>query len=93
MYVHVLEELARLEDRAVWSIRDRVRDIETEQEPEGKPQPKYRRLHDIARHAIHVTETLDVSLQTIERILRHHGKYHISPNHRSPSTRKQTSSI
>jgi Mg2+ and Co2+ transporter CorA len=29
-------------------------------------------LHDIARHAIHVTETLDVSIQTLEYILAHH---------------------
>lgn len=32
-------------------------------------------LHNIARHATHVTETLDVSIQTLEQILAHHNDY------------------
>ncbi|KAJ6026555.1 uncharacterized protein N7446_004844 [Penicillium canescens] len=33
------------------------------------------RLHEIARHAIHVSESLDVSIQNIESILKHYNLY------------------
>ncbi|KAI0096404.1 hypothetical protein GGR51DRAFT_31027 [Nemania sp. FL0031] len=71
-YPHMLNELARLQESAVWGIRDQVRAVEKEPLPEGRPQPNYRHLHDIARHAIHVSETLDVAAQTIERMLSRH---------------------
>lgn len=60
-------------DTTVWAVRDRVRDIETLQIPsDQKPSPNYRCLHDLARHAIHVSETLEVSLETVGSIIRHH---------------------
>ncbi|KAI1121220.1 hypothetical protein F5Y10DRAFT_256733 [Nemania abortiva] len=71
-YPHLLNELARLQERAVWAVRDKVRAVEKKPPPEGRPKPDYRHLHDVARHAIHVSETLDVAAQTIERILRRH---------------------
>jgi Mg2+ and Co2+ transporter CorA len=76
VYLYILESVSDLEDRSVWSIRNLIRPIETGNETVGqedqKTKPNYRRLHDIARHSIHVTETLDVALQTIERILESH---------------------
>ncbi|KAI5923696.1 hypothetical protein F4810DRAFT_701134 [Camillea tinctor] len=71
-YMMVADELVRLQDLAVWAIRDHVRDIEKEKRPEKKPVPDYRRLHDIARHAIHSVESLDVSTLTLDGILAHH---------------------
>lgn len=71
-YPHLVSEVARLQELAVWAIRDRVRAVEKKPAINGRPQPDYRHLHDIARHAIHVTETLDVSVQTIQRILARH---------------------
>ncbi|KAI0471747.1 hypothetical protein GGR56DRAFT_677624 [Xylariaceae sp. FL0804] len=50
-----------LEELSVWSIRDHVRAIEKAVLPPGKPTPDYRHLHDVARHATHVFETLDVA--------------------------------
>lgn len=32
-------------------------------------------IHEVARHATHVTESLDISIQTMERILAHHHDY------------------
>lgn len=75
IYTHIMDEVSNLQDSAVWAIRNQVRGIETQEQPKGKPQPDYRRLHDIARHAIHVTEALDVSLHTLDHILRHHMRY------------------
>ncbi|KAI0402420.1 hypothetical protein F4802DRAFT_368308 [Xylaria palmicola] len=71
-YPHLLSEVARLEESAVWAIRDRVRDIEKEATPGGRPDPDYRHMHDVARHAHHVSEGLDVAAQTIQRILAQH---------------------
>ncbi|OQD79875.1 hypothetical protein PENANT_c042G11221 [Penicillium antarcticum] len=71
-YPIILDSVANLEEIAVWGIRNQVRDIETKGMPEGAPKPEYRKLHDISRHAIHVSETLDVAVQTVEAIQKHH---------------------
>lgn len=72
VYRGLLEEVVHLQDTAVWALRDQVRGIEKERQPVGKPQPDYARLHDIARHSIHVNETLEATLQTIGQIIYHH---------------------
>ncbi|KAI0204124.1 hypothetical protein F4808DRAFT_369536 [Astrocystis sublimbata] len=71
-FPHLLGEVARIQERAVWAIRDRVRAVEKQVTPKGRPDPDYRILHDIARHAIHVSETLDVATSTIKRMLARH---------------------
>jgi hypothetical protein len=71
-YNAIAGEVARLKDDAVWAIRNQVRAIETERRPAGKPSPNYRLLHDMARHAIHVTETLEVDMETLDRIVQQH---------------------
>ncbi|KAI1747463.1 hypothetical protein F4782DRAFT_422868 [Xylaria castorea] len=71
-YPHLLNEVARIQESAVWAIRDRVRAVEKQITPKGRPDPDYRHLHDIARHAIHVSETLDVATQTTKRMLARH---------------------
>lgn len=75
VYPYLVEQIALIQEPAVWAIRDHVRGLETEGKPEGRPQPDYRRLHDIARHGIHVNETLDMSLQNMEHILTQHDNY------------------
>lgn len=76
VYSNILQEVARIQEDAVWAIRDHVRGIEKTSIPsDSKPQPRYRRLHDIARHAIHVTESLDVAVQNVDHIIRQHELY------------------
>jgi Mg2+ and Co2+ transporter CorA len=76
MYSDILGEVGRLQEGSVWGIREYVRDIEKAETPaDQKPNPNYRRLHDIARHAIHVTETLDVAAQNIDHIIKQHEIY------------------
>jgi Mg2+ and Co2+ transporter CorA len=86
VYLYILESVSEFEDRAVWSIRNLIRPIEKGQKQiltkNERPKPNYRELHDIARHSIHVTETLDVALQTIERILENH-RANMSPTNSS----------
>ncbi|KAJ6044428.1 hypothetical protein N7460_005783 [Penicillium canescens] len=72
---YLMEQIARAQEPSVWAIRDHVRALETERKPEGRPQPDYRRLHDIARHAIHVNETLDATMQSLEYLMTEHEYY------------------
>ncbi|ROW12390.1 hypothetical protein VMCG_00791 [Cytospora schulzeri] len=74
VYAGLAAEITRLEDSAVWAVRNQVRAIETERQP-VKPRPNYRLLHDIARHAIHVSETLDVATQTMKSIMLEHEHF------------------
>ncbi|KAL2865226.1 uncharacterized protein BJX67DRAFT_359028 [Aspergillus lucknowensis] len=92
IYIHIMEDIARLNDLAVWAIRNNVRSIETQQRPLGKPQPDYRRLHDIARHAVHVTEAVDVCLQTLGHILKQHECY-VCPSHTNICDKKVTQEV
>jgi len=41
----------------------------------ARPDPNYPRLHDIARHAIHVQETLEVAVVTIENMILEHEHF------------------
>ncbi|KAM5352791.1 hypothetical protein ACJ41O_005513 [Fusarium nematophilum] len=75
IYVRLLEELSRLQDIAVWTIRNGVRAAEHEREPRGKPNPDYSRLHDLSRHAIHVQETLEVSAKSVASLITHHTTF------------------
>ncbi|KAI0138986.1 hypothetical protein F4776DRAFT_45605 [Hypoxylon sp. NC0597] len=76
-YAHILEEIVSLQDTSVWSLRNLVRTTELSPTRDHrylreKPKHNYSRLHDIARHAIHVSETLDLSLKLSESLLQGH---------------------
>lgn len=69
----MIEEVVRLQDQVVWVIRNQVREIEKTRAPISKPAPNYRYPHNISRHAIHVSETLDAAIiRTMNRILIEH---------------------
>ncbi|KAI0110212.1 hypothetical protein F4814DRAFT_426228 [Daldinia grandis] len=75
VYARLASDVVDLQDSAVWAIRNQVRAIETERKPIGKPQPDYRHLHDVARHAIHVTESLNVAAESMGGILAQHDEF------------------
>ncbi|KAF3006334.1 hypothetical protein E8E14_003497 [Neopestalotiopsis sp. 37M] len=70
-YIELSGEVARLQEEAVWKIRDQVRRLELLRHG-PKPEPEYRQLHDLARHAIHVSESLDVAVRTLESLNAQH---------------------
>ena len=76
-WIHALfaEEVLRLQDEAVWSVRNLVRKTEIQRTTSTAPNPDYPRLHDIARHAIHVSETLDLSVKTVKCMMTHHDQF------------------
>ncbi|TEA18349.1 Vegetative incompatibility protein HET-E-1 [Colletotrichum sidae] len=85
IYIRILEKVVTLQDAAVWSVRDIVRrtekerDHDAEQERQAsiksKPAPDYRHLHETARHAIHVSETLALAVKAAGRILAQHDTF------------------
>ncbi|KAB5511384.1 hypothetical protein GE09DRAFT_690473 [Coniochaeta sp. 2T2.1] len=74
IYPRLLQEVVRLQDEAVWAIRDQVRAAENNRDTSSRPRPDYRHLHELARHAIHVFETLDVAVATASSILHQHDR-------------------
>ncbi|KAI8268832.1 hypothetical protein K4K58_004155 [Colletotrichum sp. SAR11_239] len=75
IYTRILEKVVTLQDAAVWSVRDTVRNTEKERDGPAKPKPApdYRHLHETARHAIHVSETLELAVKAARQILVQHG--------------------
>ena len=85
MHLLILEELVRLYDRALWSLRDVVRRIETTNNvrdpvelhvlPAQNPTvslaevSEFPYLHDVARHAIHSTEVFDVAINNVKEAI------------------------
>ncbi|CAF3616058.1 hypothetical protein SNK03_003900 [Fusarium graminearum] len=74
VYPRLLEQLSNLQDNSVWAVRDQVRGIEKEKWSK-RPSPRYRHMHDTARHAIHVSETLEVAEKTVASILQQHNVF------------------
>ncbi|KAM0246852.1 hypothetical protein ACHAP5_004474 [Fusarium lateritium] len=73
-YPRLFDELSILQDNTVWAVRDRVRSIE-KIDLSKKPNPNYRYMHDTARHAIHVSETLEVAEKTVAAIVQQHNAF------------------
>ncbi|TDZ34958.1 Vegetative incompatibility protein HET-E-1 [Colletotrichum spinosum] len=94
IYVRILEKVVTLQDAAVWSVRDIVRrtekgrDHDAEQERQAsiksKPAPDYRHLHETARHAIHVSETLALAVKAAGRILAQHDTFKADSGNAQP---------
>ncbi|KAH7350407.1 hypothetical protein BKA66DRAFT_476291 [Pyrenochaeta sp. MPI-SDFR-AT-0127] len=67
----VIHEILSLYNDSVWSLRNHICSMEA-----VRPQePNYPYLHEIARHAIHVSETLSVALESINALQMQHQDY------------------
>lgn len=62
-------------DRAVWSCRDLIRDLEQDRPEVLNPKLQYVRMHEIARHATHSTEMLGTSLTVLDAIVAELQQY------------------
>ncbi|KAJ8063444.1 hypothetical protein OCU04_008661 [Sclerotinia nivalis] len=72
IHVLLLWEITKLFDFALWALRDLVRDLEKNRTSKEDPQPDYNRMHELARHAIHTSEMLETTLETLMAIIREH---------------------
>ncbi|KAF2650729.1 hypothetical protein K491DRAFT_782420 [Lophiostoma macrostomum CBS 122681] len=73
-HTYLLQELVSFQDKAVWSIRDLVRGTETKRSS-YRLKASYFRLHEVARHAIHVSETLSVAVSTLGTMMHEHDYF------------------
>lgn len=71
----MIEEIVKLQDLAVWEARDLARVVEKHRGDLNPENPDYLRLHEIARHIIHVSETLTVATSTVKSIQTHHERF------------------
>ncbi|RYP21592.1 hypothetical protein DL767_009232 [Monosporascus sp. MG133] len=68
VFAVALYELLSLYDNSVWSIRDHICGWEAARQED----PDYPLLHEIARHATHVSETLAVALGSVKGLQKQH---------------------
>lgn len=93
IYEVLVEEILHLQDQSVWMIRDQVRAIEKNRALVTRPDPDYGHLHEIARHAIHVSESLEVTVNTLGSILQRHAEYVTSASDADQSLRRASKQL
>ncbi|KAH7131009.1 hypothetical protein EDB81DRAFT_129965 [Dactylonectria macrodidyma] len=71
-YTHLVEDIVSMQNAAVWTMRNYVRNTEKNRMASMPPTPNYITLHDISRHIIHVSETLDLAVKTVGNVLQQH---------------------
>lgn len=93
IYIGILEKVVTLQDAAVWAVRVTVRTTEKQRDiihgsnsATSKTAPDFRHLHETARHAIHVSETLDLAVKAARKILLQHEAYKVGPDDQSRSS-------
>ena len=69
------EQVVGLQDEAVWVIRNLVRKTEVLSMTNTWINPNYRHLHDVTRHAIHVSETIGLAVTTVNDIITKHKQF------------------
>ncbi|KAI8930739.1 hypothetical protein NX059_012347 [Plenodomus lindquistii] len=74
IFLPVSDELLRLYDDSVWSIRNHI----SQWEAKRTTETDYSRLHEIARHGVHVNETLSVAVRSLNAMGQHHRELHAS---------------
>ncbi|ERF75849.1 hypothetical protein EPUS_01215 [Endocarpon pusillum Z07020] len=72
LHAFLTSEVINLYDISVWTIRDVVRDVERNRDRNKQLEPDFPALHDLARHAIHSSETLGIAVETVSEMIRHH---------------------
>ncbi|KAM5439422.1 hypothetical protein MferCBS31731_004518 [Microsporum ferrugineum] len=76
IYSIFMREVLKLYDVSIWSLRDVVRKIEKSRDSPASATAGFNfpQLHDLARHIIHSTETLDVAIQAVQRTISEHSR-------------------
>lgn len=79
IYPRLANEIIQLENASVWRTRDMIRDVEKAREQAEKQfeaaNPNYSHLHKIARHVVHVSETLKVGAVTLDSMRSHQEEF------------------
>ncbi|KAH6686341.1 hypothetical protein F5X68DRAFT_208813 [Plectosphaerella plurivora] len=86
-YPSLVEHLIDRQDQAVWALRTLVRMIEkTRQVSPDMSSHVFTRMHDLARHAVHISETLEVGIDSIAALVDRHGAFITERHPGSPAS-------
>ena len=93
VYARILEDVVDVQNETVWDIRVPIRAAEKEARKnlKRKPDLDYVDLYELARHAIHGIETLELAARTARSIIQHHDTY--SRVSSSPASPQQASIV
>jgi hypothetical protein len=75
IYPILFEEIVQLQNKTVWTARTWVRTLEKSRGASSKTHTDFSELHDVSRHVIHVTETLDLCLGVVKHTRQRHNVY------------------
>lgn len=64
----VLPIISQAFDQSVWICRDRIRQMEQHRPTISSVRPQYTEMHETARHNVHISETLDMSINVLTSI-------------------------
>ncbi|KAJ3454404.1 hypothetical protein MRS44_018298 [Fusarium solani] len=71
MHVDLIDLIIKYYDISVWRIRDPVRKLEEDRPYAGQ---LFKPMHDISRHAIHTSEILSATIETLQEMLRYQAE-------------------
>ncbi|KAH0547677.1 hypothetical protein FGG08_000166 [Glutinoglossum americanum] len=67
MHAPLIDQVVKLYDDSVWAIRDPIREIEKTRQA---AKPNFIEMYEISRHAVHISEVIAATIETMENILR-----------------------
>ncbi|KAG9234148.1 hypothetical protein BJ875DRAFT_462349 [Amylocarpus encephaloides] len=67
-----IQSVITLYDKNLWAWRDLVRALELNRASADDPRPDYIKIHELARHTIHCTETLGMAIETMTSLTGEH---------------------
>lgn len=76
IHVPLMDQIIKLYDRSVWSVRDLIRPVEKARACNPAIEPDFSKLHEDARHAIHCSETLDVAAEVMGQMKYEQASFH-----------------
>lgn len=75
VYELMLEPLLHFFDQALWSFRQPVRMFEKNRVKGNVTKERYTAMHELARHLIHATETLEATTHVINAMIKFQQSY------------------
>ncbi|KAE8873266.1 hypothetical protein PTNB73_02417 [Pyrenophora teres f. teres] len=76
MFSLVSDALLRLYDDSVWAVRNHI----SQWEARRSQETDYFLLHEVARHGVHVSETLNAAMRSLDAMQHHRERFHTA-NH------------
>ncbi|KAK6395190.1 hypothetical protein LTR81_026147 [Elasticomyces elasticus] len=67
-HIFILPHISAAFDRSVWACRDTVRYMEHHRPSAHSMRPNYHVMHELARHAVHISENLAMSLKVCDSL-------------------------